>query len=324
MRPQKLTLISLCLLVLCSCDTSPGPKLIIPTAIATPYSTHTPTITQLPTGTSTSPPTPTATSGIGSKTQSTKDNMIQVYVPAGTFLMGSRDSEISAYDNEKPQHEVYLESFWLDETEITNSMYEGCVQAGACEPPSSNASHKQASYYGNPEYGNYPVVFVTWFQANTYCEWTGRRLPSETEWEKAARGIDGRLYPWGNQNVTGELANFADRNTDADWADPLTDDGYQDTAPVGSYPDGASPYGALDMAGNVWEWVYDHYDAAYYLIPSGSNPGGPETGEARVIRGGSWYFHPRDIRAAFRYGHAPAYVSCSGGFRCANSTTPGN
>jgi formylglycine-generating enzyme required for sulfatase activity len=249
--------------------------------------------------------------------------MTLLYIPEGSFFMGAFDSGRFAYDNEKPFHEVYVDAFFLDETEVTNAMYERCVKSGICEPPADISSHTRESYYGNPDFADYPVIFVTWYQADTYCKWAGRRLPTEAEWEKAARGQDSRVYPWGSQDVSGKLANFADNGTDANWADISVDDGYQDTSPVGSYPGGKSIYGVLDMAGNVWEWVNDRYDPSFYERSVASNPTGSETGEARVIRGGSWYFQQQDIRTTFRYGHAPAYVSCSGGFRCAVSATQG-
>ncbi len=245
--------------------------------------------------------TPTPTLVIGSTRISEKDGMVMVYVPAGAFQMGSEDGN----SDEKPVHTVTLDAFWIDRTEVTNAQYKRCVDAGGCMPPSSFKSYTRESYYGNPEFDNYPMINVSWTQANTYCAWTGRRLPSEAEWEKAARGTDGRTYPWGN-TFDGSKLNFCDVNCHATDRDSNSDDGYADTAPVGSYPAGASPYGTLDMAGNVWEWVADWYD-------------GPLNGQARVLRGGAWWVHPKDVRTAGRYFSGPYYSDNGIGFRCVRS-----
>lgn len=170
--------------------------------------------------------------GIGSTKISPKDGMVMVYVPAGNFIMG---------DNSQ----VNLGNFWIDQTEVTNGMYALCVQAGVCQPPSDTSSATRTSYYGNLQFANYPVIYVVWNDAQAYCNWAGRRLPTNEEWEKARLGTDGRIYPWGNEPPTCELTNsFC----------------VGDTAQVGSYPAGASPYGALDMSGNVWQWIADLYD----------------------------------------------------------------
>ena len=184
---------------------------------------------------------------------SEKDDMVLVYVPEGDFLMGSNDTEIH---DAQPQHTVYLDAFWIDQTEVTNGMYEKCVEAGACEPPSKTMSKTRDSYYGNSQYADYPVIFIDFYSAETYCEWVERRLPTEAEWEKAARGTDGQEYPWG-EGIDSSLANYGDN--------------VGDTTEVGSYPDGASPYGALDMAGNVEELVADRYEKDYYSSSPDAN-----------------------------------------------------
>jgi formylglycine-generating enzyme required for sulfatase activity len=231
--------------------------------------------------------------------------MVLVYVPAGEFTMGSKDGGSDA----QPVHTVYLDAYWIDQTEVTNAMYAKCVAAGKCQPLSSNASHTRSSYYNNTQYANYPVVYVDWNDAQTYCAWAGRRLPTEAEWEKAARGTDGRIYPWSGYSPTCSLANY--------W----TMDGscIGDTIKVGSYLAGASPYGALDMAGNVWEWAADWYAENYYASSPLSNPTGPASGQVRVLRGGSWGDSVDDIRSAFRFRFNPDKANSYQGFRCSRS-----
>jgi serine/threonine-protein kinase len=250
--------------------------------------------------------TPAPTLGIGSTQVSEKDGMVMVYAPEGEFLMGSADSDTDAGSGEKPQHTVYLDAFWIDKTEVTNAMYALCVDTGACSPPGSNASYSRLSYYGNSEFDTYPVINVDWNDAKAYCEWAGRRLPSEAEWEKAARGTDGRKYPWGDGAPDATLLNYSGN--------------IGDTTEVGSYPDGASPYGALDMAGNVWEWVNDWYDENYYRNTPSENPSGPDSGTYRVVRGGSWYFSGYNVRPADRNNRGePTGTSGDIGFRCSLS-----
>jgi formylglycine-generating enzyme required for sulfatase activity len=219
--------------------------------------------------------------------------MILVYVPAGEFTMGS-DSEESALD-ERPVHVVYLDAFWIDRTEITNAMFAACVQAEACRA----IAHPRADMADHPDY---PAQGVPWTAAVAYCEWVGRRLPTEAEWEKAARGTDGRIYPWGNQAPTGELANF--EKIFGDVADP------------GSFPTGASPNGSLDMAGNVYEWVQDWYGPDYYVESPAANPAGPEGGMQRVLRGGAWNSQTNNLRSANRFWAFPGRNDFDG-FRCA-------
>jgi formylglycine-generating enzyme required for sulfatase activity len=230
-----------------------------------------------------------------------------VYVPAGEFIMGSDE-----YSDEQPVHTVYLDAFYIDKTEVTNAKYQQCVEAGNCRAPTT-------CDWGEPTYGDaskadHPVVCVNWNDAQAYCAWAGARLPTEAEWEKAARGTDGRMYPWGN-TFDGSRVNFCDRNCESNWKDTGADDGYAQTAPVGSYPQGASPYGALDMAGNVWEWVADWHDD--YASSPESNPKGPASGVYRVERGGSWLEDEASLRAAGRDGDVPDGTNNGVGFRCA-------
>lgn len=235
---------------------------------------------------------PTAIPDIGS-TMIGKDGMTLLYVPASEFTMGSDNGDPS----EKPVHTVYLDAFWIDKTEVTNKMYSLCVNAGNCMPPTSTTSYTRSNYYGNLQYDNYPVIYVSWEDAETYCSWADRRLPTETEWEKAARGVDGRTYPWG-ENIDCEMANFGACEGD--------------TTEVGSYASGQSPYGLFDMAGNVWEWVADWYDANYYFSSPSSNPPGSSIGQYRVVRGGSFANIPTAVETTNRFKMVPAdsyYVS---------------
>jgi eukaryotic-like serine/threonine-protein kinase len=223
---------------------------------------------------------------------SLKDHMEMVYIPEGEFCMGELDSP-AAYST--PEYTVYLDAYWIDRTEVTNGMYVLCEAAGECD-------ELYGRYYGDFAWVDYPVNHVNWNDAEDYCNWVGRRLPTEAEWEKAARGPDGRTYPWGNQDITGNLLNISDNKTGLD-------DGYKYTAPVGSYPNGASPYGALDMAGNLFEHVATN-----------------QPGITCIGRGGSWSFGEMWARSAVR-----RYSACENeepnivdklGFRCALSIAP--
>jgi len=216
-----------------------------------------------------------------------------VRVPAGEFIMGSDSGEA----DEKPVHRVYLDEFFIDKYEVTNEQYNQCVSAGSC------SVNKKYDGFTDPQQ---PVVGVDWNQADTYCKWAGKRLPTEAEWEKAARGTDRRTYPWGEM-IDCSRANYGDCK-------------HGKTKPVGSYPSGASPYGAMDMAGNVWEWCADWYDENYYKSSPNRNPTGPGSGQYRVLRGGSWYYLPNYLRAASRSGLDPAGRSSGHlGFRCART-----
>lgn len=252
-----------------------------------------------------------------------------VHVPAGDFKMGS----LQGLTDEQPQHDVYLDAYWLDQTEITNAMYRKCIEAGKCNPPFATTQFDDSTL------ADHPVVFVSWGQAKAYCEWAGRRLPTEAEWEKAAiwdaQLIEQRIYPWGNEYDCAN-GNFDDELELDTSIMPNTFegcDGFVRTAPVGSFPHGASAYGAFDMGGNVWEWVHDAFLETdpltttvtnYYAISPRENPQGvdPSLTAYRVVRGGSWSTMFGFGRGAYRlwYGLDDAYEDI--GFRCALSDTP--
>jgi formylglycine-generating enzyme required for sulfatase activity len=209
------------------------------------------------------------------------DGMIEVFIPAGVFIMGGVDAK--AAENEKPIHQVSMPDFWIDKVEVTNGMYTLCAAAGACRLPQEFHSETREKYYGDPQFADYPVVYVTWLQAKTYCEWAGRRLPTEAEWERAARGDDSRVYPWGDQIPDATRANFSNL--------------IGDTASVGSSPAGASPFGVLDLSGNVAEWIHDVYSATYYNTSMSVNPQGPGglSTYNYVLRGGTFQDVEGDI-----------------------------
>jgi len=292
---------------------TPAPETPAPVFTQPPV-TEAPVATEAPTEAPTRAPTQAPTANQDEITD--PKGVTMRLVPAGEFTMGSE-----TYDDEKPIHQVYLDAYYMDKYEMTNALYETCVSAGVCDPPQQTSSYTHTSYYGDSQYADYPVIYVDWNQATTYCEWRGARLPTEAEWEKAARGTDGRVYPWGNEwdvRSTRRL-NFSDKNDPTGASDTVADDGYADTAPVGSYPNGISPYGLYDMAGNVWEWVADWYDSSYYANSPSSNPMGSSSGEYRVLRGGSWDSDGDNARSAYRSWYDPSLFSLNVGFRCALS-----
>jgi len=229
-----------------------------------------------------------------------------VKVPAGRFWYGCNESvDKECAIDEKPGKRIRLPAFQIDRTEVTVSAYRACVRAGACTEPNAG----QYCNWGNSGRERHPINCVDWNQARVYCAWAGKRMPSEQEWEKAARGRDGRKYPWGNEGFesAGRVANIADvrrKRAASSWSRTLPgyDDGYQGTAPVGSYLAGASPYGVLDMSGNVWEWTSSWYDSRQ---------------TRRVARGGSWGDPPRLTRGSYRNMPYPATRHSTFGFRCA-------
>lgn len=243
------------------------------------------------------------------------DGAVMVFVPAGDFLMGSSDADIKLYeeifplrdisrfDNERPQRKVYLDAFYIDQFEVTNKQFKKFL---------TETGYKPKLYLDRPPYNepNLPAAVLDWTDAITYAEWAGKRLPTEAEWEKAARGTDGRIWPWGNEWDATKLSGN-------DGTGLI--DGYELTAPIGQFPQGVSPYGAYDMAGNLWEWVSDWYDPDYYDYAPNTNPAGPETGDGHVLKGGGWAENLDFTRCANRFGGNPGSLII--GFRCAMVAT---
>jgi formylglycine-generating enzyme required for sulfatase activity len=297
---------------------------------------NTPLVSETPAIPTEIPPTPTITEIPPTPTQenykvSEIDNMEMIYITGGEFIMGTEDIEAQRILEgngrqypETPMHKVTLDGFWIDKFEVTNGQYAKCVESGACEPAKqNNAIFAGDEYYTSPEYANYPVINVTWYKARAYCAWAGRRLPTEAEWEKAARGTDGRKYTWGNEPVSSDVANFCDKYCTARYPNPKFNDGFPETAPVGSFPKGASPYGVMDMAGNVWEWTssipmpypYNPTDGREAKQDVKYDSKWPE----RVWRGGTWTNGYSWLRASLRYRSVANYWNNNLGFRCAAS-----
>jgi len=256
------------------------------------------------------------------------DNLAMIFVPSGTFPMGSTLEEIDAaialcrehysicnrwyYMREDPQHLVIMDGFWIDQTEVTNAQYHLCVEAGVCSPP-LECKRGESTYYDQDK-ADHPVVCVDWFDAQTYCDWAGARLPTEAEWEYAFRGEAGVIYPWGDQ-FDGSRLNYCDANCRETHADDRYDDGYEKTSPVMSYPQGASWVNAWAMSGNVSEWVADWLSD--FTPEEQTNPIGPETGSEKILKGCSWTFHPTYCRGALRASIPPSTRYDFVGFRCA-------
>ena len=243
-----------------------------------------------------------------------------VLIPAGEFVMGT-DSE-GANADQKPAHRVYLEAFYIDKHEVTNAEYEEFILAGGYKKKEfwteegwdfiqkfqfdAGEWHKIETplQYGENSVStepDHPVIGVSWYEANAYATWAGKRLPTEAEWEKAARGTDGHIYPWGKEMDFSKLSYFPHVTK---------------LQAVGSFSGGASPYGVMDMAGSVWEWCSDWYGESYYLQGSRKNPKGPDSGENRVLRGGGWDSIRLQLRCSYRYYESEGRRTYNVGFRC--------
>jgi len=275
-----------------------------------------PTLTYIPRATLAAEYSTPSPFGIGSTWIRPADGMVMVYVPAGEFTMGNDRGD----PDEQPFHTVTLDGYWIDQTEVTNTFFEkfmsetnyamGADKQGISFDGSNwsmmdgvNWDHPNGPGSGIEGKGNYPVIHVSWNDAAAYCAWADSRLPGEAEWEKAARGNKVYTYPWGNTAPDSLLANYL-QNVGG-------------SSEVGNYLAGASPYGALDMAGNVWEWVNDWYDGTYYIQSPVANPPGPASGTYRIQRGGSWYSEEDGLRTAARFSSKPEDTDIGVGFRCA-------
>ncbi len=220
-------------------------------------------------------------------------------IPAGSFTMGLDETDLSGL---KPAHLVYLDAYWIDQSPVTNQAYRACFEEKVCRPPVMRAGGflNRREYHDSPEFANFPVNYVRYGHVTDYCQWAGKRLPTEAEWEKAARGDDRRLYAWGDEIPEG----FLETN-------PLQ--------PVGSRPEGASPYGVMNMGGNMWEWVADSYNGDFYAHSPVVNPIGPEPHVTKVKRGGD-----RFILTPWAVIRSPEWTHDSNpnvGFRCAKDLT---
>ena len=297
------------------------------------------------------PPPPTATLVPNQPSDTVvrpMDGATMVFVPAGEFLLGASDNDLAivgaggppklAGGDEQPQHPVNLDAFWIDQTEVTNAQYSNFVNLTGYQTTaelegygtSSGEQVEGATFYhprgvttGIDDKQDHPVVQISWQDAKTYCEWVGARLPTEAEWEKAAKGsANDRIFPWGNGFQLPEfdistVTNSCGGSCPYESRDPNIDDGFAYTAPVGSFPAGASPYGALDMAGNVWEWV----DSSYLGYPGNTYEQAQDFNEHfKVVRGGSWDNAAQHLRVTFRQNNEPRLRSDGTGFRCAVST----
>jgi formylglycine-generating enzyme required for sulfatase activity len=313
-----------------------------PSQKATPVPSSVPTQspTQQATEIPTEPPIETSAPTLGDTHVRPTDNMVMVYAPAGQFKMGSDDADL--YDalqicntyrgtcqqewfaNEQPVHAVTLDGLWVDQTEVTNAQFAAFLNAKGNQTQEGapwldlDSDYSLIEQHGDafqPKdgYADYPVVQVSWHGAAAYCEWVGGRLPTEAEWEYAARGEQRTVYPWGNA-FDGTRLNFCDVNCTEDWREAGYNDGHGIAAPVSSFPAGASWCGALNLSGNVWEWVADWYGD--YPSESQINPIGPPAGEYGVLRGGSWNADQVDARTARRNYASPTLHSGDVGFRC--------
>ena len=246
---------------------------------------------------------------------SSLDGMELILVPAGEFPMGCARSHHGGrlcVSQELPLHTVYLDAYYIDKYEVTNAQYSLCVESEACEVPqfANSVNGSSWEYWVHPEFDSHPVVFVTWYDAQDYCKWAGRRLPTEAEWEKAARGETIKAFPWGDEIPDCSFTNFD--------ATVFSDDEsvcVGGTSRVGSYPIDTSTYGVMDMGGNVSEWVNDWY--SHYKETENLNPIGPVNGQEKSYRGGNWYtFY---VQVAGRHSLTPDRYSGYLGFRCASS-----
>lgn len=311
----------------CRSEKTSSPTVVIGTKTSLPtQSLVRPTQTQFPPTATNIPPTLTPTPSVGS-TAIGKDGAMLVYVPEGEFIMGNKKILGAEKYSGIPVHKVYLDAYWIDQNEVTNELFLSFVKETGYKTNAEKEGHAwtyDGKNWSDTEkadwmhplglYSNiinkekHPVILVSWIDAFEYCKWAGRRLPTEAEWEKAARGTEARKYPWDNEEPNPDLLNY--------------DLQIKTTTEVGSYPKGVSPYGAYDMAGNVWEWVNDWFDETYYLRSPLENPLGPDIGKYRVVRGGSWNVNGFSVWSVYRGLGGETYFVSDIGFRCAVSSLP--
>ncbi|MGZ8365402.1 MAG: formylglycine-generating enzyme family protein [Nitrospira sp.] len=238
-----------------------------------------------------------------------KDRAPMVEIPSGSFPMGVPPGDRDGGRDEYPRHEVLLDTFWIDQFEVTNGRYVEFVKSAGHRVPQNPTNPTRNLWQGDSiteSLAERPVINVDWFDADAYCKWAGKRLPTEAEWEKAAKGTSDRRFPWGNVEPTAKHLNYNQR-----WI------GEKTLMPVGSYEAGKSPYGVYDVVGNVWEWVNDWYDARYYEKSPSKNPTGPQEGTKKVIRGAGWQNETPTVRIFTRVDSVPTMRNESTGFRCA-------
>lgn len=287
----------------------------------TATSLHTDTVSETHTTINTATPSPTANTPITRVRDI--DGMALVYVPDGSFIMGRTTTINNANDDdERPPHEISLSSFWLDQTEVTNDQFalflnengnqeEGGVLWLDANDRDNRVEKIDGLWRTENGYADHPIIEISWYAAQAYCQWAGGRLPSEAEWEYAARGPNHLIYPWGDEFDSSKVS-FCDLNCTQDWKDENADDGYPRTAPVGSFPGGASWVGALDMAGNVWEWT----DSWYQAYPENDHKSEDYGEKFKVLRGGAWNNVGRTTRTSNREFNVPTDQGSGLGFRC--------
>lgn len=278
----------------------------------TPTRTRTPSATLTPNKPNTATPSPTPSGTLFVRITPPASFGDVVLIPHGLFRMGCDESKSleKCQRDELPLRSVSLDDYWIDRKEVTNAQYAACVKAGVCRPPILRSSTTRPDYYNNPQFADHPVIYVTWNDAQNYCAWLGKRLPTEAEWEKSARaGKQPLIFPWGNKKPDCTLVNYTGEGGTC----------VGDTMAVGSYPFGASTAGLFDLSGNVAEWVADWYSVSYYRRSVAANPTGPESGDFKVVRGGGWNSVWSELRSADRAPYLPNIASGFIGFRCAAS-----
>ena len=244
-----------------------------------------------------------------------KDNM--VLIPEGVFTMGYKINNKNEWGDtdEEPVHKVFLKSYYLDRLEVSASQFSNFLnlnlkKASLYFQTGSGVTIKKVGRLYSPRAGlnNYPANRVSWYGADAYCRWVNKRLPTEAEWEKSARGIDGRIFPWGDEFPTNDKVTFRRK---------FNKIGFKALEMVDSMPNGRSPYGVHHMAGNAWEWVSDWYEDIYYEKSPFENPKGPDSGVSKVLRGGNWYYKAYYMRTTYRFNEKPGVFKNWQGFRCA-------